>query len=229
MSAKQQCLQKFEDAVQRGNSKGAVAALNEFRRDHVDMYFVQQEFSQEFTTLLYNEWNTRQAEIWENLYKEFHSLILNKDILSVFSDPRSLNNFWIYEAFVRAGAFYPTDDWELFMCAIQGGSWECVKKSLPVFNIQDNPEIVFLGLFNTDTRVYQNLYHHFPEHAVEGALVALENNRNIVNCPNPKGKSISWLISSEKRDALKDFLSEQQKLRLLNHVDGGGSSRTRKI
>lgn len=227
---KDQCLQKFKNAANSGEEAQAVAALNEFRRDYVDMYFVREEFSREFTTLLYDEFD-HHAKVWEHIYTTFKSFILDKDLLSVFCDPRAASNFWMYEAFVKAGAPFPQDNLELMLCAVQGGSWEIVQHSIANLNIEKYPETVFIALDNSDERVHQNLYHVFPHAAIDDLCAIVGFQKNVLwtqDCP-PNNTSRGYRISEDKMDRFKDFLSEQQKLRVLDHINDGEIVRSRKM
>ena len=67
---KAQCLQKFKNAANSGDEVLAITTLYQFRVDYMDMYFIREEFSREFTTLLYDQFEPH-AEIWEQIYAAF--------------------------------------------------------------------------------------------------------------------------------------------------------------
>lgn len=231
--SKKDILEKFRTAVCSGNAKQSIAALHEFRRDYVDMYFVKEEFSKELTHMLHQEWNRSHSHIWEEIYTNFKPYILMEEIFSVFGDPlhSQPQNFWIYEAFVRAGAAYPLDNFELFLCAVQGGTWETVQQSLQHISADKYPEIVFLALNNDDQRVHKNLYTLFPERTIENLHTVVSSQQNVLWTQDfpPPNKSMGYQFDSKHMDRLKDFLAEQQKERLLAQLEEKSITHIRKM
>lgn len=229
--SKRNVLDKIEAAIHGGNSTEAIACLNELRRDHLDMYFVKDDFTQELINMFSKKWDKKHSQLWENIYTHFSELVVPHNLLSGMLSTVDHCNFWIYEAFAHAGAIYPTDNVELFFCAVEAGSWETVQKSLPYIQAEKYPEIFFLALRNSDVRVHENLYGMFDPDIIEKMLLELNQKDNVVLYPLklPHNKSAGFWLRSSDKEVLGNFLSHQQKLRLLSHIKEESITHTRKM
>ena len=106
-----------------------------------------------------------------------------------------------------------------------------MQHSIANIDIEKHPETVFIALGNSDERVYQNLYPLFPYTAIDELCAVVGFQKNVLWTQNlpPNNTSRGYQISQEKMERFKDFLSEQQKLRVLDHINMGEAVRVRKM
>lgn len=229
--SKQNVLDKIEAAIHCGNSPEAIACLHELRCDYLDMYFVKEEFTQELIKMFSKKWDKKHSQLWGNIYTHFAALIVPHDLLTGVLRTINSYNFWIYETFAQAGAMYPTDNVELFYRAIEGGSWETVQKSLPYIQAEKYPELFFLALRNDDIRVHENLYGFFDPAIIEKMHTDLKDKESIILCPIPLPHSniTAFRVRPWDKEVLNNFLSHQQKMRLLSHIKEESITHTRKM
>lgn len=217
-------LNDFFAAAENNDTPQALSALRVLVRNHLDPYFIKDEFTDVVFKMFSREWLVPNKECVEHLFEEFGHLVLPErfvEHLYNHLNTRSVENFWIYEAFAERGFTYAGAKPFVFMAALQTGAWESIEKSLPYFLCPLDPKMFVLALRNPNPNVAHNIYALCELNDIEHYL-------NYLNCSH----TFSSIDAKDVENA-RDFLSHQQKTMLHHRIDeekrSNVSSRLRKM
>lgn len=217
-------LNDFFAAAENNDTPQALSALRVLVRNHLDPYFIKDEFTDVVFKMFSREWLAPNKECVKHVFEEFGHLVLPDHFVKCLYNnlnTRSVENFWIYEAFAEKGFPYAGAKPFVFMAALQMGAWESVEKSLPYFLCPLDPKMFVLALRNPNPNVAHNIY----------ALCEINDIEHYLNYLNSFNRFSS--IDAKDVENARDFLSHQQRTLLQNHIDGTNPSdvslRPRKI